>query len=362
MTLAQLPPRPEMLQAIQERDSRFDGVFLFGVRTTGVFCRPSCGARPPRPENVRFFASAREAMADGFRACKRCRPLQPRDETPQPIRELIDLIEANPSLRLRDQDLRDRGLEPAAVRRWFKKHHGMTFHGYQRGRRLSRAIGELADGRSVTRAAYGNGYESMSGFQDALRQITGRSPAASRDAAVVHLDRVTSPLGTLLVGAAEEGICLVEFTDRRMLETQLRRVSDRLGCAFLPGPTPLTEQMAGQLAEYFAGERSEFDVPLSTVGTPFQQRVWDALRTIPFGETRSYAQQAEIIGQPSAVRAVARANGDNRIAIVIPCHRVIGANGRLTGYGGGLWRKKWLLAHEGVEIAETVPQLELGTG
>jgi AraC family transcriptional regulator of adaptative response/methylated-DNA-[protein]-cysteine methyltransferase len=141
----------------------------------------------------------------------------------------------------------------------------------------------------------------------------------------------------------EQGVCLLEFTDRPMLETQLRRLHRRLNATSLPGDSPFFAQLDQQLRAYFLGQRTEFDIPLVTPGTDFQQQVWSALRKIPFGITRSYAELAQGIGQPTAVRAVARANGDNRIAILIPCHRVIGADGKLTGYGGGLWRKQRLL-------------------
>ncbi len=147
----------------------------------------------------------------------------------------------------------------------------------------------------------------------------------------------------MLAGGTDEGICLFEFADRRMLETQIERVGRLLGAQCVPGPCRHFDALSRQIGEYFAGKRREFDLPLVTTGTPFQEKVWAGLRTIPYGATRSYGEQAAAIGMPSAVRAVARANGDNRIAIIIPCHRVIGANGKLTGYGGGLWRKKFLL-------------------
>jgi AraC family transcriptional regulator of adaptative response/methylated-DNA-[protein]-cysteine methyltransferase len=153
----------------------------------------------------------------------------------------------------------------------------------------------------------------------------------------------------MLLGATDEGICLLEFMERPMLETQLRRLAKRLECVFLPGTNEHAARLEAELEEYFAGRLREFTTPLLLLGTDFQERVWRALRGIPYGETRSYAEQARMIEAPGAVRAVARANGDNRIAIVIPCHRVIGADGKLTGYGGGLWRKRWLLHHEGAE-------------
>jgi AraC family transcriptional regulator, regulatory protein of adaptative response / methylated-DNA-[protein]-cysteine methyltransferase len=343
-----LPSAAEMYAAIQARDTRYDGVFFTAVRTTGIFCRPGCPAKTPLARNVEFFSSAKEALAHGYRPCKRCKPLEARGEAPRYIKELLAELEREPTKRIRDRDLRARGLEPATVRRWFNEHHRMTFHAYQRSLRLGGALRSLSNGARITDAAYTSGYDSLSGFQEALKQITGKSASQSRDAEVVWLSRVTTPVGPMLLGASRDGVCLLEFTDRRMLETQLKRIMAKLKCVFLPGPNQWTEQLETELEEYFARRLREFVTPLVTVGTDFQMRTWSALRTIGYGETRSYGQQAALMGVPKAVRAVARANGDNRIAIVIPCHRVVGADGTLTGYGGGLWRKRWLLHHEGV--------------
>jgi AraC family transcriptional regulator, regulatory protein of adaptative response / methylated-DNA-[protein]-cysteine methyltransferase len=346
MNLQPLPNADEMYQALLARDASYDGIFFVGVHSTGIFCRPVCPARKPMRRNVDFFRTARDALAHGFRPCKRCRPLQPNGETPLAIRRVIEELEADPSLRLRDGDLLARGLQPAMARRWFKRHHGMTFHAYQRARRLANALGALARGTAVTRTAFDSGFDSISGFQEAMRRITGRSPSASRDAAVVHMSRVLTPLGPMLMGATEAGVALLEFTDRRMLGTQLERLARRIQCVFMPGTTAAGKQLEEELAAYFAGTLREFSTPLKPAGTEFQSAVWQVLKSIPYGETRSYGEQARMLGAPAAVRAVARANGDNPLAIVVPCHRVIGANGTLTGYGGGLWRKRWLLHHE----------------
>jgi AraC family transcriptional regulator, regulatory protein of adaptative response / methylated-DNA-[protein]-cysteine methyltransferase len=163
---------------------------------------------------------------------------------------------------------------------------------------------------------------------------------------VVNLSHVTTPLGPMLLGATPEAVCLLEFTDRRMLETQLKRLEACLDCVFVPGSNDVARTLEDELARYFAGELTAFTTPLLTPGTPFQQAVWAGLREIPYGQTRSYGEQARALGSPGAVRAVGRANGDNRIAIVIPCHRVVGADGSLTGYGGGLERKRFLLELE----------------
>jgi AraC family transcriptional regulator of adaptative response/methylated-DNA-[protein]-cysteine methyltransferase len=222
----------------------------------------------------------------------------------------------------------------------------MTFHAYGRARRLGRAIGRLRTGASVTRTAFEAGYESLSAFYDAFQKLTGRTPVDGREVPILFLGRLASPIGVLVAAATDKGVCLLEFSDRRTLGSQLKRLATGLRCTLVPEPNEVLRLMEGELESYFAGSLRRFSVPVTPVGTRFQQRVWQALSAIPYGETRSYARQAEILGRPQAVRAVASANGANHIAIVIPCHRVVGADGRLSGYGGGVWRKRWLLEHE----------------
>jgi AraC family transcriptional regulator of adaptative response/methylated-DNA-[protein]-cysteine methyltransferase len=337
-----LPDDDTMYRALVEKDPSFDGLFVTGVTTTGIFCRPTCSARKPRRDHVVFFASSHDALLAGYRPCRVCRPVEPPAATPPPIRRLLDEVEADPSLRLRDQDLRERGLDPAVLRRWFRRHHGMTFQGYLRALRLGAAFGRMRQGETATAAAFDHGWESLSGFNDALRKLLGAAPSRAAGV-VVTVTRLETPLGPMLAGAADAGVCLLEFVDRRGIETQLQRLARKLGAKLVPGASPHLDALAGELRGYFAGELRRFTVPLDLRGTPFQQEVWRALLTVPYGETRSYAEQARLVGAPAATRAVARANGDNRIAIVVPCHRVVGADGALTGYGGGLWRKRFLL-------------------
>ncbi len=337
-------PAPDILyRALVERESEFDGLFVAGVVTTGIFCRPTCGARKPKPENVEYFATAADALHHGYRPCKLCNPLGVPGEAPAWLQSLLDDVHADPQCRWKDQDLRTRGLDPDRVRRWFQKHHGMTFHAYGRALRLATAFGRLGSGDGVAESAYGAGYESLSGFAEAFAKTTGRSPARSRALCLVYTSRILTPLGPMIAGATDDGVCLLEFADRRMVETQITRIQKALGARALPGASPHVARLEEELAEYFRGTRRTFATPLVTAGTPFQERVWTALRTIPYGETRSYKDQADAIGRPEAVRAVAHANGDNRISILIPCHRVIGKDGELVGYGGGLWRKRHLL-------------------
>lgn len=341
-----LPPDDELYRALVERDASYEGIFVVGVRTTGVFCRSTCPARKPKRENVEFFRGSRDALFAGYRPCKRCRPLEPRGRPPDWLRPLLRELEGSPSTRIRDADLRARGLDPARVRRWFQSAHDMTFQAYQRALRLGGALDHLRGGEAVTHAAFDNGFESLSGFHDALKQLTGSTPARSRSATVVRMTRMLTPLGPVILGATDDALCLLEFADRRMLAKQIERVTRLLRCTIVPGSNDVLTEATSQIEAYLAGELHAFTLPLDLRGTEFQRAVWRGLLEIPYGETRSYAQQAVALGQPTAVRAVARANGDNRMAIVVPCHRVIGSDGKLTGYGGGLWRKKYLLSLE----------------
>lgn len=331
-----------MYQALLAKDADFEGLFWAAVTTTGIFCRPTCTARKPRPENVVFFASRREALMAGYRPCRVCRPMEPPASMPDAARALLADIEADPTLRFRDADLRARGIDPAGLRRWFRRNHGITFQGYARLLRLGAAFGRISHGETATNAAFDHGWDSVSGFADAFRKALGGAPTAV-GGPLITVIRIETPLGPMLAGATEAGVCLLEFVDRRMIETQLNRLKRIFRVPILPGASSFFALLDAQLQSYFAGELREFTVPLDLKGTPFQQRVWSILRTIPYGATRSYADQARLLGDPAAIRAVARANGDNRIGIIVPCHRVVGSDGSLTGYGGGLWRKRWLL-------------------
>lgn len=341
--MTSLPPVPEMRRAFLRGDASYDGVFLTGVRTTGIFCRPSCTARKPRPENVEFFASPREAVFSGYRPCKRCRPLDVDGRPPAWVAKLLARLDADPARRIRTADLRAAGVDPSRARRYFHRHYGMTFQAYCRARRLADAFRMIKGGAAVSEVATRAGFDSESGFRAAFERAFGTSPTAAVDGDAVALDWIASPIGPLVVGANSEGVCLLEFSDRRMLEAQLATLKRRLGSPLLPGRNRWIEQLRGELAEYFDGRRRRFGLPLVIRGTPFQESVWRALLEIPAGETWSYRELARRVGNPGATRAVGTANGMNRIAILIPCHRVVNADGRLGGYGGGVWRKQFLL-------------------
>jgi AraC family transcriptional regulator of adaptative response/methylated-DNA-[protein]-cysteine methyltransferase len=341
--MSSLPSTREMDRAVRKRDASYDGIFFVGVRTTGVFCRPSCPAKTPLARNRQYFATAQEAIFAGYRPCKRCRPLDTNGRPPAWVQHLLSAVEEAPMMRWTDADLRVRSIDPARARRNFLKHYGMTFHAYCRGRRMGKALEQIRQGTGLDDVALGNGYESHSGFRDAFTRTFGRSPGRSRTTDCLIAGWVESPLGPLLVAAKQEGVCLLEFTDRRMLETQFATLRKRFACAIVPGNHEYIDQLQDELARYFARTLKEFTVPLVYPGSPFQQAVWEQLLRIPYGETRSYEEVACAVGCPGAPRAVGRANGQNRIAIVIPCHRVVNKNGQLGGYGGGLWRKQYLL-------------------
>lgn len=341
MTLG-LPDKNVMYNALLHKDSGFEGIFFVGVKTTGVFCRPTCTARKPKKENVEFFPSTIEALKYGYRPCKVCHPLQRNGETPVWLKDLLKEIEQNQVVKFKDADLRERNIDPARVRRWFKRHHGITFQSYLRLLRVNTAFGKIKHGGKVIESAYNLGYESLSGFTESFKKTTGFSPSKSKEKKIITVTRILTPLGPMLAGVIDENICLLEFVDRRMIETQIERLKKYLNAEVVPGQSKLFNKLDIQLREYFDGKRKYFDMPLSLPGTEFQVKVWKELQKIPYGSTRSYQEQSIALGSPKAIRAVAKANGDNRIAIIIPCHRVIGKNGELAGYGGGMWRKQFL--------------------
>lgn len=346
MSNSLLPPEDTMYRASLDRDTQYEGVFVMAVKTTGIFCRPSCHARKPKRENVEFFVGAREALAHGYRPCRVCKPLEPFGTTPEWIAGILREVEQDASVVPRDSDLRKRGVDPARLRRWFQRNHGMTFRAYLRLLRINGAYGNIRTGGRITDAAFDHGYESLSGFGESFKRTVGFAPSQSVSGEVITVARILTPLGPMFAGATDAGLSLLEFADRRMLERQITILERRLGARAVPGTHPVLEETEVQITDYFAGRRHEFELPIDLRGTPFQESVWRELLTIPYGETRSYAEQARRIGRPTAVRAVGRANGENRLAIVVPCHRVVGADGSLTGYGGGLWRKQKLLELE----------------
>jgi len=335
-----------MYQALTERDQSFEGLFYACVRTTGIFCRPTCRARKPKPENVEFVASIQEALHRGYRPCRICEPTSAIAGAPQWLSPLLKEIETGTETRLGDEDIRGRGYDPVQVRRTFKRSFGMTFQAYQRALRMGTAMRSLHRGAPTLDAGMDAGFESDSGFRAAFARVFGDSPGRARSKPLLTAGWLETPLGPMLAIVQAEALVLLEFVDRRALETELERLRGTLKSSIVPGEHPLLSRTKTQLEEYFAGRRKIFDVPLKQEGTAFELSAWNALVGIPYGETRSYSDMAKVVGSPAAVRAIGRANGRNQIAIIVPCHRVIRADGSLCGYGGGRWRKQWLLDHE----------------
>ncbi len=341
-----LPPSETMYRALVNRDSSFEGIFFAAVRTTGIFCRPTCTAKKPARENVDFFATPSEALHGGYRPCLRCHPMDPDQRAPDLVERLRAEVERAPGGKLTDKELAAMAIDPSTARRQFKRHYGMTFQAYHRARRVGLALRSVQKGARVEEARNGSGFESESGFRDAFSRIFGEPPTAARERVGLFAERIETPLGGMLAIADDEGLRLLEFVDRRAMERELSILRTRLRTNVVPGEHRHLSAVRLQLDDYFSGKNLAFDVPLAPVGSPFQLRAWEILRSIPIGETRSYSWMAKQLGDVEMRRAVGRANGENMMCIIIPCHRVIRADGTLCGYGGGLWRKKWLLDHE----------------
>lgn len=335
-----LPTSREALYAVfRNRNVTYDGHLYIGVKTTGIFCRPGCPARTPKPENCTYHESASKALDAGYRACKRCHPAGGEYNL---IKNLISLVEAEPDLKITADALARRGIDATTARRQFLNRFGMSFSDYARARRLALAAKTLSSGSSVLEAQLDAGFESPSGFRSAYAKVFGEPPAKGKTQPL-YIDWLDTPLGRMIAITDEAALYLLEFTDRKNMRRQFDRLRKVQSRPVLPGRTPMTNMIAGELKTYFAGDLTSFKTPLATSGTDFQCATWAALRNIPHGQTRSYAELAAMIGKPSAVRAVASANANNGLALIIPCHRVIGSDGGLGGYAGGLHRKQELL-------------------
>ena len=345
-----LPGENEMYNAFSVKDKSYDGVFYTAVKTTNIFCRPSCTAKKPLKKNVQFFATAREALFAGYRPCKKCKPMDIGNSTPDWVNKLMSLVDKNPEKKLHDYDLKGIGIQPEKARRYFQKNYGMTFHAYCRGRRLGKAFSQIRNGSQIDDAVFENGYASHSGFRNAFEKTMGFTPGKAAAKNCILTSLYESPLGHILLAANDKGLCLAEFSDRRMLEYQLKVLNKYFKSPMIPGRNKHIEQIESELDNYFRGELEKFTTPIQYPGTDFQRKVWEGLLKIPYGSTLSYVELAGKIGTPKGSRPVGTANGMNRLAIIIPCHRVIKNDGTLGGYGGGLWRKKRLLELEGVNL------------
>lgn len=342
-----LPPDAILYAALLARDSAWEGRAFVGVTSTGIFCRLTCPARNPRPENCRFFSTPAAALAAGFRACKRCHPLAPEALADPLVGALLAALDADlkagPEARWTEARVVEAGFDPSTVRRVFRRHFGVTFLDLARQRRLGAGMKTLVAGGKVIEAQLEAGFESPSAFRAAFARMAGVAPGALARDAQLRADWLETPLGPMIAVADARALHLLEFVGRKALPAEVRRLHAAAKGSLGVGTLPPHDQIARELAAYFEGRSASFTVPLAQQGTPFTRRVWQALCEIPAGQTRSYSQLAQAIGRPEAVRAVARANGANQIALIVPCHRVIGADGALTGYGGGLWRKQRLI-------------------
>jgi len=334
-----------LFAALIARDPAYDGFAYVGVRTTGVFCRLTCPARKPKRSNVTFFTSREAVQNAGFRPCMRCKPLDLKRPTSTAFETLREKVRAEPDRRWSATDIKALGYDPSTVRRAFQKEFGMTFSQYARSQRLGAAVSTLRQGGSVIEAQLDAGYESGSGFREAISKLVGEAPARTASKPILTAQWLGTPIGAMLAIVDHAGVHLLEFAERKALPNEIARLRERVGPICF-GHSPVLERLANEVENYFSGQCAAFSVPIVQRGSPFETTVWDALRQIPAGETRSYGQIARLIGRPEAARAVARANGANQVAIIVPCHRVIGADGALTGYGGKIWRKQWLLEHE----------------
>jgi AraC family transcriptional regulator, regulatory protein of adaptative response / methylated-DNA-[protein]-cysteine methyltransferase len=334
-------------RAIQTRDAEYDGVFWYGVRSTGVFCRPACPSRQPKRENVIFFALPEAARQAGFRACQRCRPddlllRDPQAELVESVCRFIDLnLEEQPNLERIGQEVR---ISQFHLQRVFKKLMGITPRQYAEARRAEKFKDRIKSGQSVTAAMYEAGYGSSSRLYEKASRQLGMTPATyGKGGAGMKIDYAIaeSQLGRLLVAATERGICSVTLGERD--EELLENLKAEYPRAEIEADETRLRAELSSLLAYLEGQMPHPALPLDAQGTAFQKRVWEELRRIPAGDTASYGEIARRIGQPTATRAVARACAANPLAIVTPCHRVIRENGDLGGYRWGSERKRKLL-------------------
>ncbi len=341
-----LPDPKTLYTAMLERDPAYDGHAFVAVTTTGIFCRLSCPARKPNFENAQFFDSAASCLQAGFRPCLRCRPLDTLHGREPLVADLMTRLEAAPDRVWSEADIVALNLDPSTVRRAFRRHLGISFLELARLRRAGRGMAHLAAGNTVTDAQIEAGYDSPTGFRQAISRLLNDTPQQLRGRSLLKADWLETPIGAMLAVADDEQLHLLEFFDRKALATELTRLRETTRSAIQFARNSVIDSIAQELEAFFAGSSAHFKTPLAHHGTPFTRTVWKHLLAIPPGTSQSYRDLADTMGQPTALRAVARANGANQIAIVIPCHRVIGHDGSLTGYGGGLWRKQWLLEHE----------------
>jgi len=337
-------------QSVLARDVEADGAFVYAVRTTGIYCRPTCPSRRARRENVTFFAMPEAAEQAGFRACRRCHPEQVAIRDPQVdiVQRVCRAIAANPEEPPTLAGLSaDVGLSPFHMQRTFKRVMGITPRQYTDACRIDRLKGELRKGEAVTSALYGAGYGSPSRLYERAPAQLGMTPAVYRRGGAgmqIHYTVVPCPLGLLLVAATERGLCAITLGDTD--DALADGLTKEYPAANVTRDASGLDTAVEAIIRHLHGQKPHLDLPLDVQATAFQWRVWEALQAIPYGSTRSYSEIARVIGQPTAARAVAQACATNRVALAIPCHRVVRESGDLGGYRWGIERKRTLLAHE----------------
>jgi len=347
-------------RAVLRRDARRDGTLYYGVRTTGVYCKPSCASRRPLRVNVTFYATPQEAEAAGFRECKRCRPRSGGSSAAElAVSRARAHIDAHRDRRVSLTELAMLvGMSPHHLQRVFKRAVGVSPKSYGDARRMEQFKSQLRSGASVTRATYAAGFGSSASVYSRTGTGIGMTPAEYRQGGSgVQIRFATAPtaLGRVLVAATARGVCAVIMAgSEAAMEAALREEFPRAERVRVPAGDPQLRAWVGAVVQHLAGKQTTVDVPLDLAGTPFQHRVWQALREIPYGQTRSYGGVAERIGAPGAARAVARACATNPVALVIPCHRVVTAGGAAGGYRWGKKRKLQLLAQEHAIVARAV--------
>ncbi|HTV66171.1 MAG TPA: bifunctional DNA-binding transcriptional regulator/O6-methylguanine-DNA methyltransferase Ada [Bryocella sp.] len=333
-------------QQVMARDARQDGRFVFAVRTTGVYCRPSCPSRRPRRESVEFFANPNDAERAGYRACLRCKPAEVSAQARYVARarQLLDNAEGVVTLNALSKRV---GLSPFHLQRLFKRATGLSPREYQSARRMQLVKAGLRGGGDVTTALYDAGYGSPSRLYEKSTQQLGMTPGEYRrggTGASITFAIAPTPLGRMLVAATERGLCAVRFGESATeLERDLRH---EFHSAEVHRDDAAMQRYIEPLVAAIRGDNASIDLPLDVRATAFQMKVWNQLRQIPRGETRSYGDIAREIGEPAAVRAVARACATNPVALAVPCHRVVRSDGQESGYRWGVERKKQLLARE----------------
>nr|WP_093160489.1 bifunctional DNA-binding transcriptional regulator/O6-methylguanine-DNA methyltransferase Ada [Variovorax sp. YR216] len=335
--------------AVMARDAKVDGSFFYSVRTTGVYCRPSCASRHARPENIDFHATAADAERAGFRPCRRCRPDEPARPRQQAdlVAALCRHIESAEQVPTLDELAERAGLSPWHLHRLFKEVTGLTPKAYAAAHRASRVRRELTRSDTVTEAIYDAGYNSNGRFYADSNEILGMTPTAWRSGGAdteIRFAVGQCALGAILVAQSGRGVCAISLGDDP--DALARELQDRFPRARLIGGDAGFEALVAKVVGFVEAPRVGLDLPLDVRGTAFQQRVWQALREIPVGETASYSDIAERIGSPKSVRAVAQACGANALAVAIPCHRVVRSDGSLSGYRWGVERKGTLLRRE----------------